>query len=66
MYLQFLSFLHTDITQVVEILPHVTQGLYLVYIVNILGADDLVMQGAGASATIILTSLDADNLVPTH
>ena len=26
MYLQFLSFLHTDMTQVVEILPYVRQG----------------------------------------
>ena len=26
MYLQFLAFLHTDMTQVVEILPHVRQG----------------------------------------
>ena len=34
-----MSFLHTDMTQVVEILPQVRQELNLSYIVNIMGAD---------------------------
>ena len=28
MYVQFLSLLHIDMTQVIEILPHVRQGQY--------------------------------------
>ena len=42
-----MSFLHIDMTQVV--------GLYLFYIVSIMGADVLAMQGARASAIMILT-----------
>ena len=38
-------------TQVFEIFPHVKQGL----IVNVMAAHDLAMQGAKASATVILT-----------
>ena len=50
MYLQFISFLHTDMTQGVEIFPHVR--LELTYsTVNIMGPDGLAMQGARASAT---------------
>ena len=52
MYLQCLPFLHTDMTQVVGILPHVRQGLF--HTANIIAADDLVMQGAMASAANIL------------
>ena len=56
-YLQFMSFLHTDETQVVEIPPRVRQGpAYSTYIViNIMAADVLATQGARASAAIILT-----------
>ena len=49
-------------TQEGEILPQVRQGpiclmshIFFFYIVNIMGADDLGMQGATASATMILT-----------
>ena len=55
MYLQFISFLHTDKSQVAEILPHVRQELNLFYIANIMGADVLATQGARASAFMILT-----------
>ena len=63
MYLQFLSFLHTDMTQVVEILS-CDKDKDLFYIVNIMGADVLATQGPRASATMILTYLNCDNLVP--
>ena len=55
MYLHLLSFLHTDMTQVVEILSWCKTRTCLFYIVNIMGADVLVTQGARASATMILT-----------
>ena len=41
MCVQFISFLHTDITQAVEIPPRVRQELYLMYIDNIIGDDFL-------------------------
>ena len=54
--LYFMSFLHIDMTQLVEILPQVRQGpTYLFYIVNIMVADVLATKGARASATMILT-----------
>ena len=40
MYLHFVSFLHIDTTQVVEILPQIRQN-YLFYLVNIMAADVL-------------------------
>ena len=55
-YLYFVSFLHIDTMQVVEILPQIRQeptGLFC--IVNIMAADVLATQGARASATMILT-----------
>ena len=39
---------------------------YVFYIVKIMAVDDLAMQGARASATIILTMLNQINLVPTR
>ena len=49
-YLQFISFLHTDMAQVVEILPHVSKtAIYL--FCNMMGADVLVTQKAKPSAT---------------
>ena len=38
---------------------------YLVYIVNIIASDDLAMEGARASAAMILTLLSWDNPVAT-
>ena len=64
-YLQFISFLHTDMTQVVYIPPHKI-STYLFYIVNIMGTDVLAIQGARASATMILTMLNRNNLVPAR
>ena len=40
-YLHFVSFLHIDATQVVEILPQIRQEPYLFYIVSIMAADVL-------------------------
>ena len=54
-YLQFMSLLHIDMTQVVEILPHVKQGPKLI---SSMVADDLATQGARASATMIFTTLN--------
>ena len=50
MYAQFMPFLHTDMTQVVEIPPHVRHVL--------------ATEGARASATMMLSMLDWNNLVP--
>ena len=50
MYLQFVSFLHTDKTQVVEIPPRERPGL-----ANIMATDALATQGARVSAAMILT-----------
>ena len=61
-YLHFISLLHTNKTQVVEIPPRVRQGLF--YIINIMAADVLATQGARASATMILTYLKRVNSVP--
>ena len=63
MYLHFISFLHTDTTQVVEIIPCVRQELNYA---NIMDADVLVTQGARASATVILTMLNRNNLLSAH
>ena len=49
-FILFISFLQIDMQQVVEILPSCKIGTYLFYIVNIMGADILVMQGVRASA----------------
>ena len=65
-YLPFMSFLHIDMMQVVEILPQVRQELNLLYIVNIMGADVLATQGAKASATMIFTMLNQINSVPAR
>ena len=54
MYLHFMSFLHTDMLKIIEILPRIRPGLNLFYMVNIMFADVLAMQGARASATMIL------------
>ena len=53
--LHFMSFLHIDMTQIVEILSSNKTITYLFCIVNSMGADVLVTQGARASATMILT-----------
>ena len=51
---QFLSVLHTDMTQVGEIISHGRQGPTYSP-VNIMGADVLAMQGSRVSAAMILT-----------
>ena len=60
MYLQFLPFLHTDMT------PSCMTRTYPVHMVNIMSADDLVVQGTRASAAMILTLWNWDDLVPTR
>ena len=57
MYLQFLSFLRTDTTQVIEIPLHSREGptYFTLSMVNIMAADDLAMQGARASTAMKLT-----------
>ena len=51
-----MSLLNNDMTQVVEILPLTSKKrINLFYIVNIMGADIMATQGAGASATMIFT-----------
>ena len=64
-YLHFISFLHIDKAQVVQIVSQVRQGLTLFYIVNIMGADVLLTQGARASSAMIFTMLNQINLVPS-
>ena len=60
-YLHFMSFLHIDMTRVVEILHLVRQKP--AYIVIIMGADVLVTQGARVSATMIFTVFNRINSV---
>ena len=55
MYLQFMSFPHTDMSEVVELLPTKT---HLFYIVNIMGADVPATRGAG------INSHDTDYVEP--
>ena len=59
-----MSFLHIDLTQVVEILPQVRQGGLTYPTVDIMAADVLATQGARASATMIFTVLNQIDLVP--
>ena len=65
MYLQFISFLHIDMTQVVEILPYLKTRTCVFYTVKIMGADALVTQRARVSATMIMIMLNRNNSVPT-
>ena len=53
MYLHYMSFLHTDMQKIIEILPHIRPGL-IYFTVIIMVADVLATQGAKASATMIL------------
>ena len=63
MYLHFMSFLYIDMTQVVEILPHVRQGpTYSTS--SIMFASVLATQGARASATTIFTLLNRTYSLP--
>ena len=62
-YLHFMSLLHINMTQVVEVLPRVRQELTYSAL-NIMVADVLVTQGARASATMILSMLNWVNSVP--
>ena len=59
-YLHFMSFLHIDMTEEVEIIPQGRQELFC--IVNIMGADVLSTQ----EATMILNVLNWINSVPSH
>ena len=60
-----MSLLHIDMTQAVEIFPHVKQRpTYSTE--SIMAADDLATQGANASATMIFTMLNRNNSVPAR
>ena len=68
-YSYFMSILHIDLTVRQEhiINPSLSKTrTYLVYIINIMGADVLATQGARASATIIFTMYNWVNLVPAR
>ena len=66
-YLHFMSFLHTDMTQVVEMLPSSSKiRTYLFNMVNIMCADVLAPCVARASATMILTTLTRIKSVPAN
>ena len=54
-YLHFMSFLHTNKTQVAENSSSSKTRTCLFYMINIMAADVLATQGARASATMILT-----------
>ena len=57
-YSYFMSLLHFDMTQVVEILPHVRKGpTYST--VDITAANDLMTLGARASATMMLNRINS-------
>ena len=60
-----MSFLHIDrIMQFKSF--HSKTKTYLFYMVNIMAADVLATKGAWTSATMILTELNRDNLVPAR
>ena len=63
MYLQFLSFLHTDMTYSWNPSPCKTRT-YLVNITNLMAANDLMTEGAWSEANMVLTYLNRDNSVP--
>ena len=63
MYIQFISFLHTDMAQVVGNLLLCKTRNYLFYTVNIMSADVLMTQGARASTPMIFTMLNRINSV---
>ena len=65
-YSHFMSLLHTDFTQVVEMASSSNTRTYLFYMVNTMGADVLASQGTRASATMILTTLNRINSVPAR
>ena len=64
MYLHFMSFPHIDMTQTVESIPHIRQGL--IYIINIMVADNLATHKARAPTTMILNMLDRNDSVPAR
>ena len=59
MYLHIASIPKAEITQVVEILPRS-------YIVNVMAADGLTTQGAGASAATVWTKFSENIPVLAH
>ena len=62
-----MSFRHIDMTDTGSWnLSWSKTRMYLFYIVNIMGADILVTQGAMASATMIFTMLNRINSVPSR
>ena len=64
MYLNVLSFLHTGMSKVVEIISYLF--LQLVYIDSITGSDALAPCVARVSATMTLSTLNRNNSVPAH
>ena len=66
-YLHFTSLLHIDVTRVVAISLKVGyRPTYIFFVVGSMAADDLAMQGASASATMIFTILNRINTVPVR
>ena len=61
-----MSFLHIDMTQVVEIFLRVWQELTYFYKVNIMGVYVLATQGARISATMIFTMFNRSNSIPAR
>ena len=57
-------FLHIDMAEVVENPSLSKTRTYIFYIVNIMGADVLALQGVRASLTMILTMLNRINSIP--
>ena len=51
-YWHFISLLQNKLSHVIEIIPH---GIYLLYTVSTMGADDLETQGVRVSAAMVLT-----------
>ena len=64
MYLQLISFLHTDIWHDTDSSSSCKTRTYLFYIVNVMDADVLVPQGATASATMIMAMSNRNNSIP--
>ena len=55
-YLHFLTFFNTEVAySLIEILLHGRQAICLSCVINTMAADDLAMQGARASAAMVLS-----------
>ena len=64
--LHFISLLHIEMSQVIEIYPHESQEPWFFYTINIIAADGLGIQGDRASAALVLSWFSLTILTSTR